>query len=437
MPNQDVIDKTTTVAADSPAEAASVTPGRHSFSNFDEFKTYLVDVLGAKVEGEGLRGSISRKGRLSRPAAEGSQPASLGDPVLEAISSPDGRLVIGDETIDLRDAGPPTTPDGPDVGVVAHAAPLEFTGIVNGAERWASADGSWVEYRLGTGRLYFHAWKKKSITQYWSMGAEISVINTPAKFQVADIESRYYMSVDTPCQVVRVDQDSDRNDTYLDEYEWGWNSQQPERVASRCRAVWHNAKFADLVTAGDGCENAPNDPNNPWDAGFPADWNTVSTLVNLSGDWTDGSNRNAVISVQFASLTVNMSAFNRPTANGSIDGWDTITVTFPDDATYTGRLETPNRIRWSNNSVWTKVINTVMDLNGNWTDGSDRTAVIYAGAKSIKIDMSDYDRPNASGSIVDSSSISVKFPDDRTYTALLQAPNTIQWSNGSSWTRRL
>ena len=43
--------------------------------------------------------------------------------------------------------------------------------------------------------------------------------------------------------------------------------------------------------------------------------------------------------------------------------------------------------------IWTKVVNTVMDLNGNWTDGSDRIAVIYAGAKSIKIDMSDYDRP--------------------------------------------
>ena len=92
------------------------------------------------------------------------------------------------------------------------------------------------------------------------MGGEISVSNTPAKFQVAHIDSRYYMSVDTPCQIVNIDSDSDRNDTYLDEYEWGWNSQQPERVASRCQAVWHNAKFADIVTAGSGCEAAAQRP---------------------------------------------------------------------------------------------------------------------------------------------------------------------------------
>ena len=159
--------------------------------------------------------------------------------------------------------------------------------------------------------------------------------------------------------------------------------------------------------------------------------------MNLNGDWTDGSTRNAAIFVEFKSLRVDMSAFDRPAATGSIVDGSTIEVTFPDDLTYTGQLQAPNRIRWSNNSVWTKVVNTVMDLNGNWTDGSDRTAVIRAGAKSITIDMSDYDRPNAQGSIVNASNISVKFPDDSTYTAQLQAPNRILWSNGSSWTRRL
>jgi hypothetical protein len=430
MPNQDIVDQPTHIRRDRRADAGDATPvvlARHTFRDSDDFKAHLVEVLGAEEEGQGIRGSMSRKRRPSGRAAE-----TLGDPVLDAVASPEGSVVIGDETIDLRGGGAPVPADG----TVAHAAPLTFTEVVNGAERWVSADGSYVEYRLGTGRLCFHAWKKKNLTQYWSIGAEISVINTPAKFRAADIESRYYMSVDTPCQIVKIDQDSDRNDTYLDEYEWGWNSQQPERVASRCRAVWHNAKFADIVTAGDGCENAPTDPNNPWDAGFPPEWNEVSTVLNLNGDWTDGSNKNATISVDFASLTVNMSAFGRPTATGSVDGWDNITVTFPDDATYSGHLEAPNRIRWSNNSVWTKVVNTLMDLNGKWTDGSDRTATIFAGANSIKIDMSDFDRSNAAGSIVDSSTIKVKFPDDQTYTAQLEPPNVIRWSNNSVWTRR-
>jgi Ricin-type beta-trefoil lectin domain-like len=82
--------------------------------------------------------------------------------------------------------------------------------------------------------------------------------------------------------------------------------------------------------------------------------------------------------------------------------------------------------------------NTVLDLNGNWTDGSTRSARIYQGpvSKFIKIDMSAFGRPNANGSIVDFSTITVTFPDDRKYTGQLQFPSTIRWSNGSVWTRK-
>jgi len=426
MSDQDTLTSEPTLRHDTPgsfmAKEIPAAKRRHTFSDFGDFKTYLCEMLGAKVEGDGIRGKMSRRGALTRRAAEGGQQGTLGDPVLDAIASPDGKLVIGDETIDLRQG-------------VAFAAPdLTHTGDVNGAERWASDDGSLVEYRLGTGRLFFHAWKKHTFYGYWSIGAEISVSETPAKFQAAQIESRYFMSVTAPCEVVKVDSDSDRNDTYVDEYEWGWNSPQPERVASACRALWHNAFFADVVTAGDGCEAAAN--NIPWDQGEPAGWQPINTVLNLNGDWTDGSTRNATISRDLEDLTVNMSAFNRPTAHGSITGFDTISVSFPDDTTYTGHLEAPNRIRWSNNSVWTKVINTVIDLNGRWTDGGARSAVIFEGAQTIKVDMSDYDRSNATGSILDASNISVKFPDDQSYTAQLQTPNKIQWSNGSTWTKK-
>ena len=50
--------------------------------------------------------------------------------------------------------------------------------------------------------------------------------------------------------------------------------------------------------------------------------------------------------------------------------------------------------------------------------------------------MSASHRPTAAGTILDSSRISVKFPDDKTtYTGTLQAPNVIKWSNNSSWTK--
>jgi hypothetical protein len=82
---------------------------------------------------------------------------------------------------------------------------------------------------------------------------------------------------------------------------------------------------------------------------------TIHTVIDLNGRWTDGSPRSAVISAAFTSLTVDMSAYHRPAAHGSIVDGSTITVTFPDDATYTGKLQPPNLIRWSNGSAWRKI----------------------------------------------------------------------------------
>ena len=164
----------------------------------------------------------------------------------------------------------------------------------------------------------------------------------------------------------------------------------------------------------------------------------IQPAINLNGGWTDGSPRRAVISVvSTASLTIDMSAHNRPAAIGSIIDGATIAVTFPDDATYIGHLHPPNTIRWSNGSAWTKVtIDTVIDLNGRWADGSPRHAVIsVASTSNLTIDMSAHNRPAATGSIIDDSTIAVTFPDDATYIGHLHPPNTIRWSNGSAWTK--
>jgi hypothetical protein len=412
----------------------SIQPDRHSFANRAELTAYLGQELGGRPEGDGMRGSVTRKGAYSRPAADGAPTVTFGDPVLDAISSPRGELVIGGQTIDLR-AGHEALggTSGTSGGVVAAASDLKFTGMVNGAERWASDDKSLVEYRLGTGRLDFHAWRHTEYLAYWSLGGEISVVETNANFQAAAIEPHYYMSATGPCQPVGDWHPVEHfNDSYFDRYEWGlFLSQEPERVAVGCRAIWHHQFFGDIVTAGDGCTNWPNDS---FQQGRPADWATIKTAVELNGLWTDGV-RNAAISSQFTSISVDMSAFNRPVANGSIVSGSTIKVTFPDDATYTGTLHAPNRIDWSNGSVWTKVINTVIDLNGSWSGGGPRIAIVSEGVGSLKIDMSDFDRSQADGSIVNASTIKVNFPDDATYTGTVQTPNKITWSNTSSWTK--
>lgn len=79
-----------------------------------------------------------------------------------------------------------------------------------------------------------------------------------------------------------------------------------------------------------------------------------NTLVDLNGKWASGGVPGPVISVNGNSIAVDMSAYHRPSAQGSIVDNTTITVTFPDDKTYSGKL-TPNTITWSNNSTWTKV----------------------------------------------------------------------------------
>ena len=86
----------------------------------------------------------------------------------------------------------------------------------------------------------------------------------------------------------------------------------------------------------------------------------------------------------------------------------------------------------------------VFNLNGNWTDGSTRSAHIYQGPDcsdqcvNIMIDMSAFGRPNAKGSVLNGFAITVTFPDDNTYVGRVM-PNTanmIEWSNGTTWTKK-
>ncbi len=75
-----------------------------------------------------------------------------------------------------------------------------------------------------------------------------------------------------------------------------------------------------------------------------------STVSNLNGTWGGGS----VIAVKGKAITIDMSVAKRPFATGFFIDDSTIQITFPDDATFTGKLE-QDKILWSNNTVWNKV----------------------------------------------------------------------------------
>ncbi len=80
----------------------------------------------------------------------------------------------------------------------------------------------------------------------------------------------------------------------------------------------------------------------------------VGTSFDVTGAWTAGGKVGPKISRSGNSLTVDMSAYHRPQAHGSVIDANTITMSFPDDATYTGHLQPPGTIAWSNGSSWTK-----------------------------------------------------------------------------------
>jgi hypothetical protein len=77
------------------------------------------------------------------------------------------------------------------------------------------------------------------------------------------------------------------------------------------------------------------------------------TVFDLNGRWLPDPG--PVISVDGKAITVDMSRFGRPTATGVVVDATTIRVTFPDGGTFTGQLQPdPDRIIWSNNTVWTR-----------------------------------------------------------------------------------
>lgn len=164
---------------------------------------------------------------------------------------------------------------------------------------------------------------------------------------------------------------------------------------------------------------------------------SIRTVLDLRGQWVSGGVAGPFFSVTGNSITIDMSASHRPQASGSVLDSTHISVHFPDDKTYTGVLQAPNVIKWSNNSDWTKVaaIATVIDLNGQWMSGGVLGPVIKVEGNSVSIDMSALKQSNAAGTVVNSSDISVNFPGDKTLSGVLQKPGTIRWSNNSTWTK--
>lgn len=87
-------------------------------------------------------------------------------------------------------------------------------------------------------------------------------------------------------------------------------------------------------------------------------WQNLITVappaIDLNGHWLVNGTPGPVISVDGIAISIDMSAYDRPTATGAFVDSNDITVTFPDEGALAGKLVPPKTINWSNNTTWIK-----------------------------------------------------------------------------------
>jgi hypothetical protein len=191
---------------------------------------------------------------------------TFGDPVLDLITDEHGWLTIGGRRHNLaaaevadpaaRSGGVSTIDLSPRPGELDHIirqASLgtgRFSIVEAGADRAIITTTNPSEYGFYSGgaKMRFRAFKKNDWVG-WKMGADIETWG--GDFTRAEIQSDYGMTVwDNVCGVAKHDSDSDTNDDYVDEYEWGINSSPPTGVRSICTATWKGTTNERIVTKG-------------------------------------------------------------------------------------------------------------------------------------------------------------------------------------------
>jgi hypothetical protein len=255
-----------------PEKDGLLTSARWDFQDRSELVDHLAQLLSLDPAAGGLRGTAVCRGKYERRDADGNRAFTFGDPILDLITSPDGTLIVGGLRTDVaalelssarqRTGGIRSI----DLTVISQAMwDLQTAQAAMGqgdhalvecnrdVVALASTNPSKRDFRWnGTSDLLrFKAWRK-SYPFYWSMGAEIETWGHD--FDSARIESRYLdIIAGAVCAAVKVDSDSDTDDDYVDEYEWGVNAPQPLRVVSNCTADWHGERFGGQVAAGQEC----------------------------------------------------------------------------------------------------------------------------------------------------------------------------------------
>jgi hypothetical protein len=252
-----------------PREDGHLEVGRDSFDDQDDLLKYLAATFPVVKDGDGRRFTVKRTGKYRRVNAEGDPVFTFGDPVLDLITDEHGWLAIGGQrhnlaAVELADPGSRSggiatidlSPRSGELDHVVRQASLggdRFSIDEAGVDHAIIASTNPSEYWFysGTAKMRFRAFKKNYWVG-WKMGADIETWG--GDFTRTELQSDYgYPAWDNVCVVAKHDSDSDTNDDYVDEYEWGVNSSPPTGVRSICTATWKGATYSRVVTKG-GCD---------------------------------------------------------------------------------------------------------------------------------------------------------------------------------------
>jgi hypothetical protein len=213
-----------------------MTHGRFQFENNDDLIHYFAESFGLNSRRPPTRGRASRRGKYRRVDAEGKPIFTFGDPFLDLVTNKHGILVVGEEVYDLKTAmirsknrrggilSCDVTP------YIEDMFRMNLSHALTGCNKFAvlecgedggilaSTNPADVMIKVGNTLTHFHAWRTNFV--YWSLGASIDT--SGGNFSTATIVGRYAEQFQSPhCFVTLVDADTDLNDNYVDEMEWG------------------------------------------------------------------------------------------------------------------------------------------------------------------------------------------------------------------------
>ncbi len=256
---------------------ATLSPARTKFSDQADLLAYLKKFF--PIVGSGKAGRMSMRciGKYQRVDSSGRPILTFGDPVLDLITDPDGKVSVGGTVHDfgallssgqlaatgnnpggpagLRPVGsPPIVPPPvrpPPVGIPPVGIPP--VGIPPVAPPAGVTDT--VDYMNGSSRMRFHAWLDV-FPLFWRMGSEIQTWGED--FFWAHIESQYgfrHKGTAALCAVAKRDSGEAAGTNYVSETEWGTDLVVGpyDGVRSLCSALWGGQVRVQLVQAGNAC----------------------------------------------------------------------------------------------------------------------------------------------------------------------------------------